>query len=194
MHTSSCAQWPRPRPWDTVHTAKPGPGGWLQWRDAASAVAKSLTAGTVGPTHQMRHQLPLVDSTRGGGKTHNMSMKTAGLGAVFTGTSTPGATSVGNAQTVAAEPIRRRHHLGLLPENAWPLGHRQRRGGAHRVQLRPQLRQCVRSDGCFCMTFGDGDNGATILTMVALDIAGHEMSHGVTSRSANLSTAASPVA
>ena len=36
------------------------------------------------------------------------------------------------------------------------------------------------------MTFGDGDNGATILPLVALDIAGHEMSHGVTSRSAGL--------
>ena len=36
------------------------------------------------------------------------------------------------------------------------------------------------------MTFGDGDNGATILPLVALDVAGHEMSHGVTSRTAKL--------
>jgi zinc metalloprotease ZmpA len=36
------------------------------------------------------------------------------------------------------------------------------------------------------MTFGDGDNGVTINPLVALDVAGHEMSHGVSSREANL--------
>ena len=35
------------------------------------------------------------------------------------------------------------------------------------------------------MTHGDGD-GTTYLPLVALDVAGHEMTHGVTSRSANL--------
>lgn len=41
------------------------------------------------------------------------------------------------------------------------------------------------SDDCFCMTYGDGD-GRTILPLVAIDVAGHEMSHGVTSRTAKL--------
>jgi Zn-dependent metalloprotease len=36
------------------------------------------------------------------------------------------------------------------------------------------------------MTFGDGDNGVTANPLIALDVAGHEMSHGVTSRSADL--------
>ena len=40
------------------------------------------------------------------------------------------------------------------------------------------------NDSCFCMRYGDGD--ATTYPLVALDVAGHEMSHGVTSRSANL--------
>jgi hypothetical protein len=40
------------------------------------------------------------------------------------------------------------------------------------------------SDSCFCMRYGDGDS--TTLPLVALDVAGHEMSHGVTSRTANL--------
>jgi Zn-dependent metalloprotease len=40
------------------------------------------------------------------------------------------------------------------------------------------------SDACFCMRYGDGD--ATTYPLVALDVAGHEMTHGVTSRSANL--------
>jgi Zn-dependent metalloprotease len=41
------------------------------------------------------------------------------------------------------------------------------------------------SDACFCMKYGDGD-GTTYGPLVELDIAGHEMSHGVTSRTANL--------
>jgi Zn-dependent metalloprotease len=40
-------------------------------------------------------------------------------------------------------------------------------------------------DGCFCMTYGDG-NGSSLLPLVALDVAGHEMSHGVTANSAKL--------
>lgn len=42
------------------------------------------------------------------------------------------------------------------------------------------------SDACFCMSFGDGDNGVTTNPLVALDVAGHEMSHGVNARTANL--------
>ena len=33
---------------------------------------------------------------------------------------------------------------------------------------------------------GDGDHGATILPLIALDVAGHEMSHGVNAATANL--------
>src|SRR3546814_14080784 len=35
------------------------------------------------------------------------------------------------------------------------------------------------------MTFGDGD-GRSVYPLVAIDVAGHEMTHGVTSRSADL--------
>jgi Zn-dependent metalloprotease len=41
------------------------------------------------------------------------------------------------------------------------------------------------SDECFCMAFGDG-NGTTIRPLVAIDIVGHEVSHGVTSSTAGL--------
>jgi len=40
------------------------------------------------------------------------------------------------------------------------------------------------NDSCFCMKYGDGDS--SIYPLVELDVAGHEMSHGVTSRTANL--------
>jgi Zn-dependent metalloprotease len=41
------------------------------------------------------------------------------------------------------------------------------------------------SDSCFCMTYGDGD-GRVFNPLVSLDVAGHEMTHGVTSRTAGL--------
>ena len=41
------------------------------------------------------------------------------------------------------------------------------------------------SESCFCMTFGDGD-GVNIGPLVTLDIAGHEMTHGVMNRTADL--------
>jgi zinc metalloprotease ZmpA len=41
------------------------------------------------------------------------------------------------------------------------------------------------SDDCFCMAFGDGD-GVKTRPLVAIDIMGHEMTHGVTSTTAGL--------
>jgi len=41
------------------------------------------------------------------------------------------------------------------------------------------------SDGCFCMTYGDGDP-TYFTSLTSLDVAGHEMAHGLTSRTARL--------
>jgi Zn-dependent metalloprotease len=39
------------------------------------------------------------------------------------------------------------------------------------------------SDSCFCMTYGDGNS---FMTLTSIDVAGHEMSHGVMAKTANL--------
>ena len=177
--------------WDTVHTAKPGPGGsGCSGATAAVGTGKTLTAGTVVlDTTKCGTSFQMVDMTRGGGKTHNMSMKTAGLGAVFTGSvNTWGNFLVSNAQTVAADA-----HYGVATTWDYFKNMHGRLGIANdgvgaltRVHYGRNYQNAFWSDGCFCMTFGDGDNGATILPLVAIDIAGHEMSHGVTSRTSNL--------
>ncbi|GAB3371852.1 M4 family metallopeptidase [Lysobacter rhizosphaerae] len=59
------------------------------------------------------------------------------------------------------------------------------KGAYNRVHYGFSYSNAYWSDGCFCMTYGDGD-GANIGPLVALDIAGHEMSHGVTARTAGL--------
>ena len=52
-----------------------------------------------------------------------------------------------------------------------------------RVHISNSYDNAFWSDSCFCMTYGDG---SSFTTLTALDVAGHEMSHGVTSRTANL--------
>jgi Zn-dependent metalloprotease len=42
------------------------------------------------------------------------------------------------------------------------------------------------ADDCFCMEFGDGSQGSGISPLDSLDVGGHEMTHGVTSRTAGL--------
>ena len=59
------------------------------------------------------------------------------------------------------------------------------KGAYSRVHYGRKFGNAYWSDGCFCMTYGDGD-GSVIGPLVALDITGHEMSHGVTARTAGL--------
>ena len=59
------------------------------------------------------------------------------------------------------------------------------KGAASRVHYGFRYNNASWNDRCFCMTYGDGD-GVNVAPLVALDIAGHEMSHGVTSHSAGL--------
>ncbi len=179
--------------WDGIHTAIPGPDNGSSGCTggiAAVGTGKSLMEGNVvvnttlcGSTYQM------VDMTRGGGATHNMSMRTAGMGMVFTGsTNIWGNNLLSNSQTIGADA-----HYGVAA--TWDYFKTQHgrsgianngKGVVSRVHFGRNYQNAFWSDGCFCMTFGDGDNGATIYPLVSLDVAGHEMSHGVTSRTANL--------
>ncbi|MBV2209120.1 MAG: M4 family metallopeptidase [Thermomonas sp.] len=177
--------------WDSVHTAKPGPGGAGSAScTPAVGTGKSLTEGNVTlDTSKCGTSYRLVDTTRGNGAVHNMAMMTTGMGTVFTGsTNIWGNNLLNNAQTVAADAA-----YGVsVTWDYYKLVHGRNgianngAGAISRVHYGRNYQNAFWSDGCFCMTFGDGDNGASILPLVALDIAGHEMSHGVTSRSAGL--------
>ena len=59
------------------------------------------------------------------------------------------------------------------------------KGAYNRVHYGKRYSNAFWSDSCFCMTYGDGD-GTTYNPFDSLDVAGHEMTHGVTSRTANL--------
>ncbi|MGQ4387528.1 M4 family metallopeptidase [Streptomyces sp. SAS_270] len=59
------------------------------------------------------------------------------------------------------------------------------KGSYNRVHYGTNYNNAFWDDSCFCMTYGDGD-GTTLGPLVGLDVAGHEMSHGVTSKTAAL--------
>lgn len=177
--------------WDGIHTAKPGPGGSSTCTTPAVGTGKTLTLSDVviNTAQCGSSSYQMVDLTRGGGATHNMAMKTSGMGTVFTSsTNVWGNNLLSDSQTVAADA-----HYGVA--TTWDYYKNtfgrmgianDGKGAVSRVHYGRNYANAFWSDSCFCMTFGDGDNGASILPLVALDVAGHEMSHGVMSRTANL--------
>ncbi|WP_151481314.1 M4 family metallopeptidase [Streptomyces albicerus] len=65
------------------------------------------------------------------------------------------------------------------------------KGSYNRVHYGSAYNNAFWDDSCFCMTYGDGD-GTTFGPLVSLDVAGHEMSHGVTSKTAALTYSGEP--
>ncbi|GCB49608.1 M4 family metallopeptidase [Streptomyces sp. NL15-2K] len=65
------------------------------------------------------------------------------------------------------------------------------KGSYSRVHYGTRYNNAFWDDTCFCMTYGDGD-GTQLGPLVSLDIAGHEMSHGVTSKTAALTYSGEP--
>ncbi|MEU0438758.1 M4 family metallopeptidase [Streptomyces sp. NPDC006186] len=60
------------------------------------------------------------------------------------------------------------------------------RGAPAYVHVDNGLLNAFYDDNCFCMFFGDGSSQNANTPVTALDVAGHEMSHGVTAATANL--------
>ncbi|GHH59569.1 hypothetical protein GCM10018781_03000 [Kitasatospora indigofera] len=60
------------------------------------------------------------------------------------------------------------------------------KGAPAYVHVDTGLLNAFYDDDCFCMFFGDGSSQNSNTPVTALDVAGHEMSHGVTAATANL--------
>jgi Zn-dependent metalloprotease len=129
----------------------------------------------------------LTDGARGGHKTYNLNHATSGTGTLFSQTTdTWGNGTTSNAATAGADA-----HYGAA--TTWDFykntfnrsGIKNNGVGAYsRVHYGNAYVNAFWDDSCFCMTYGDGTGNADPLT--SLDVAGHEMSHGVTSNTAGL--------
>ncbi|MEU2931256.1 M4 family metallopeptidase, partial [Streptomyces sp. NPDC007251] len=157
----------------------------------ATGTGKTLYSGTVslnvnlsGSTYQ------LYDTTRGGHKTYNLARKTSGTGTLVTNsTSTFGtgtASSSSSDQTAAADAAYGAQETWDFYKNTFGRSGIKNDGvGAYsRVHYGNSYVNAFWDDSCFCMTYGDGSGNSDPLT--SLDVAGHEMSHGVTSNTAGL--------
>jgi len=149
-----------------------------------TGTGNSLTLGTVPvDTTKTGAVWSMVDPLRGGNATYNGPATAAPL---FTDTDNVW----GNGATTDPATAGVDAHYGIAKTWDYYLTTFNRNGiaddgeGARAFVHDGAYVNASWSDSCFCMRYGDG--GSTTLPLVALDVAGHEMSHGVTSRSANL--------
>ena len=175
--------------WDMVHTGKPG-GGGTGGGTPATGTGKTLMYGNVTlNTASSGGSFNLTDTTRGNGATYeanNATYSTAARRAVlFTDADNSwGNNALSDRATVAADA-----HFGVA--TTWD------------YYKNVHLRSGIFNDGkgvksyvhvgngwvnaawyANAMYYGDG--GGSYLPLVSLDIAGHEMSHGVNQAEANL--------
>jgi Zn-dependent metalloprotease len=176
--------------YDGIETKRPGGGGTgTTCNTAASGTGQSLFSGDVGintvacsdGTYQMR------DTARGGGYTTDLNQRTNGSGTIFSDADN----NWGNNTTSDRATVGVDAHYGVAETWDYYQNVHGRNGIANdgkgalsRVHYGRNYVNAFWSDSCFCMTFGDG--GGSYYPLVNIDVAGHEMTHGVTSRSADL--------
>ncbi|MCX4819500.1 M4 family metallopeptidase [Streptomyces sp. NBC_01142] len=129
----------------------------------------------------------LTDTGRGNHKTYNLNRGSSGTGTLFSGTDDIwGDGTPQNAETAGADA----HFGAALTWDYYKNVHGRSgiRGdgvGAYsRVHYGNNYVNAFWQDSCFCMTYGDGSGNAKPLT--SIDVAAHEMTHGVTANTAGL--------
>ncbi|MFD7610454.1 M4 family metallopeptidase [Streptomyces sp. NPDC059828] len=160
--------------------------------NASTGTGKSLYAGTVSlSTYKSSSTYQLYDTTRGGHKTYNKSHGTSSSkGSLFTDSDntwgTGKASSSASDQTAAVDAAYGAQMTWDFYKNTFGRSGIKNDGVAaySRVHYGNAYVNAFWDDDCFCMTYGDGDGNTHPLT--SLDVAGHEMSHGLTSNTAGL--------
>ncbi|MEU5219443.1 M4 family metallopeptidase [Streptomyces sp. NPDC020807] len=152
-----------------------------------TGVGNTMYAGQVTLGTSGTGPFTLTDANRGGHKTYDLNGGTSGTGSLFTNSvDTWGNGLASNRATAAADA----HYGAAVTWDFYKneLGRNGIRGdgvGAYsRVHYGNAYVNAFWDDSCFCMTYGDGIGNTHPLT--SLDVAGHEMSHGLTSSTANL--------
>ncbi|MFF3941554.1 M4 family metallopeptidase [Streptomyces phaeofaciens] len=148
-----------------------------------SQYSGTVTIGTTlsGSTYQLN------DTTRGTHKTYSLNNGTSGTGTLMTDADdTWGTGSGSNTQTAGVDAHYGAQVTWDFYKNTFGRSGIKNDGVAaySRVHYSTAYVNAFWDDDCFCMTYGDGTSSTHALT--SLDVAGHEMSHGVTSNTANL--------
>ncbi|WP_206323533.1 M4 family metallopeptidase [Streptomyces sp. HNM0574] len=160
----------------------------LEYQGIQDGTGKSQYSGDVElGTSGSDGKYTLSDPKRGDDKTTNLDGGESGDGKAFTdeddkwGDGTPG-----DPQTAGVDA----HYGAGLTWDYFKGVHGREgiagdgKGALSRVHYGNNYSNAFWDDSCFCMTYGDGEGNKKPLTSV--DVAAHEMSHGVTSTTANL--------
>ncbi|MFD8087320.1 M4 family metallopeptidase [Kitasatospora sp. NPDC059722] len=129
----------------------------------------------------------LKDAGRGGQSTVNMKNRTSGSGTLYTkSTNTWGNGSAGNGESAAVDAQYGAAATWDFYKNTFGRSGIKNNGvgATSRVHYGSNYVNAFWSDTCFCMSYGDGASNTHPLTEI--DVAGHEMTHGVTSATAGL--------
>ncbi|HNX93621.1 MAG TPA: M4 family metallopeptidase [Holophaga sp.] len=171
---------------------------WSTLRDSAAVGSgKSQYSGTVSLNTNLNGSSYELSDVVGSMaiKTYNLNHKTSGTGTLYTDADNAwgdganyvsgSSTTSANGQTAAVDA-----HFGIQATSAFYYNVVGRNGidGAgkatySRVHYSKSYDNAFWDDTCFCMTYGDGSD---FTSLEALDVAGHEMSHGVCAATANL--------
>ncbi|MFJ8043138.1 M4 family metallopeptidase [Kitasatospora sp. NPDC096147] len=141
----------------------------------------TLTTNYTGSLYELR------DTTRGNTRTVTLAGGTSGNGTLMTDADNVwGNGLASNVQSAGVDAQygavatwdyykNSFNRLGIRNDNV---------GAVSRVHYGANYVNAFWSDSCFCMTYGDGQGNNKPLT--AIDVSGHEMTHGVTANTAGL--------
>ncbi|MFG3494759.1 M4 family metallopeptidase [Streptomyces sp. NPDC047928] len=159
-----------------------------EWQAVETGTGNTQYSGqvTLG-TAQSGSSFTLTDAARGNHRTYNLNRGTSGTGTLFSGSDDVwGDGTPSNLETAGADA----HYGAALTWDYYKNVHG--RNGVRGDGVAPYSRvhygnnyvNAFWQDGCFCMTYGDGSGNAKPLT--SIDVAAHEMTHGLTSNTAKL--------
>ncbi|WP_089104951.1 M4 family metallopeptidase [Streptomyces hyaluromycini] len=140
-----------------------------------------LSTTLSGSTYQ------LVDGDRAGHRTYDLNQGTSGTGTLFTDDNDVwGDGTAANRQTAGVDVAFGAAATWDYYKNVFGRNGIRNDGVAaySRAHYGNNYVNAFWQDACFCMTYGDGSGNTHPLT--ALDVAAHEMSHGVTAATAGL--------
>ncbi|KJY29321.1 M4 family metallopeptidase, partial [Streptomyces katrae] len=159
-----------------------------QWQAVETGTGNTQYSGqvTLGTT-QSGSSYTLTDGGRGGHKTYNLNGGSSGTGTLFSNsTDTWGNGLPSNKETAGADAA----YGAQLTWDYYKTVHG--RNGLRNDGVAPYSRvhygnayvNAFWDDSCFCMTYGDGTANNKPLT--SIDVAAHEMTHGLTSVTGNM--------
>ncbi|WP_371527072.1 M4 family metallopeptidase [Streptomyces sp. NBC_01283] len=160
----------------------------FQWQGVENGTGNTQYSGqvTVGSA-QSGSNYTLTDTGRGSHKTYNLNHATSGSGTLFSGPDdvwgngqasnleTAGADAAYGAQLTWDYYKNVHGRTGIRGDGV---------GATSRVHYGNNYVNAFWQDSCFCMTYGDGSGNAKPLT--SIDVAAHEMTHGVTAATGNM--------